>query len=63
MDDGVPGPVFKMFKIAFWVIKSREYMEEVLREVLPVFLHLEGHKPLFRWTPKDCELIEKNEDN
>ena len=57
------GRCFKMFKVAFWGIKSREYMEDVLREILPVFSHLEGHKPLFTWTAKDCELIDKDEDN
>jgi hypothetical protein len=57
------GRCFKMFKVAFWGIKSREYMEEVLREILPVFSHLEGHKPLFTWAARDCELIDKDEDN
>ena len=48
---------FKLFKVAFWGIKSSEYMQEVLHEILPVFAHLEGHKPIFLWSPKDCEII------
>ena len=31
------GKCFKFFKVAFWGTKSSEYMEEVLREILPVF--------------------------
>ena len=56
------GRCFKKFRVAFWGSKSKEYMEEVLREILPVFSHLEGHEPLFTWSVKDCELIEKSED-
>ena len=41
------GRCFKIFKVAFWGIKSSEDMEEVLREILPAFDHLEGHKPIF----------------
>ena len=56
------GRCFKMFKVAFWGIKSSDYMEEVLGEILPVLAHLGGHNPLFTWAAKDCEIIEKNED-
>ena len=48
---------FKIFRVAFWGIKSNEYMEKVLREILPVPKHLEGHKPIFAWSSKDCEII------
>lgn len=37
-------------------------MEEVLREILPVFEHLEGHQPIFAWSGKDCEIIQKTGD-
>jgi hypothetical protein len=56
------GRCFKKFTVAFWGIKSCEYMEEVLREILPVFDLLEGQKPLFSWSSKDCEQIQMSED-
>ena len=56
------GRCFKKFKIAFWGIKSSEYMSEVLREILPVFAHLDGHSPVFTWSAKECESFEKSED-
>ena len=56
------GRCFKIFKIACWDIKSSEYMKEVLREILPVFPHVEGHKPIFMWLAKDCELIQKSDE-
>ena len=56
------GRCFKMFKIAFWDTKSSEYMEEVLREILPALSHLEGHTPIFMWSGKDCELIQKSDE-
>ena len=56
------GQCFKMFKIAFWNIKSSEYMEEVLREILLVFSHLKGQAPIFTWSANDCELIEKSNE-
>ena len=37
-------------------------MDEVLQEILPVFEHMEGHKPLFAWSAKDCEMIQKTDD-
>ena len=56
------GRCFKFFKVAFWGQKSFGYMEEVLREILPVFEHMEGHKPLFVWCAKDCEQFQKSDD-
>ena len=50
------------FRVALWGQKSREYMDEVLREILPVFEHMEGHKPLFAWSAKECELIQRTDD-
>ena len=52
----------KKFRVAFWGIKSREYMDEVLHEILPVFQHMEGHKPLFSWCAMDCEIIQKSDE-
>jgi hypothetical protein len=37
-------------------------MEEVLREILPLFSHLENHKPVFSWSAKDCEIVQKSEE-
>ena len=37
-------------------------MEEVLHEILPVFEYLEGHQPIFAWSRKDCEIIQKTDD-
>ena len=56
------GMCFKFFKVAFWGRKSLKYMEEVLQEILPVFSHLEGHKPIFVWAAKDCEVIQESEE-
>ena len=56
------GRCFKTFKVGFWGLKSGEYMEEVLREILPVFEHLEGHSPIFAWCGKDCEITNKSDD-
>ena len=36
-------------------------MEEVLHEILPVFEHMEGHKPIFSWSAKECEVAELNQ--
>ena len=52
----------KFFKVAFWGQKSEGYMDEVLREILAVFEHMENHKPLFAWCAKDCEMIQKCND-
>ena len=56
------GRCFKNFTVAFWGIKSCHYMEEVLHEISPVFEHMEGQKPLFCWSSKDCEPIQISED-
>ena len=56
------GRCFKMFKITFWHTKNSEYMEEVLREIVPVFSHLEGYIPIFTWSAKDCELIQNSDE-
>ena len=56
------GMCFKFFKVAFWGRKSIQYMEEILREILPVYSHLEGHKPMFTWAAKDCEVIQESEE-
>jgi len=56
------GMCFKFFKVAFWGRKSIKYMEEVLQEILPVFYHLEGHKPIFVWATKDCDVIQESEE-
>lgn len=56
------GRCFKRFRVAFWGLKSAEYMEEVVREILHVFEHMEDHKPLFTWSAKECEPIHKNDD-
>jgi hypothetical protein len=37
-------------------------MEEVLREILHVFEHMEGHKPLFTWSAQECEIIQKSDE-
>jgi hypothetical protein len=37
-------------------------MEEVLQEILPVFAHLEGHKPVFVWAAKDYEVRQESEE-
>ena len=37
-------------------------MEQVLRKILPVFSHLEGHISIFTWSANDCELIKKSDD-
>jgi hypothetical protein len=37
-------------------------MDEVLQEIMPRFEHMEGHKPLFAWSGKDCEMIKKTDD-
>jgi hypothetical protein len=37
-------------------------MDEVVREIMSAFEHMEGQKPLFAWCAKDCELIQKSED-
>ena len=50
------------FRVAFWGQKSSGYMDEVLREILPVFEHMEGHEPLFIWFAKECELMQKSDD-
>ena len=56
------GRCIKNFTIAFWGIKSCDYTAEVLHEILPVFDHLEGQKPLFSWSSMDCEPIQMSED-
>ena len=56
------GRCFRNFKVAFWGLKSSEYMEEVLSEILPVFEHNAGQKPVFSWSSKDCEPIHVSED-
>ena len=56
------GQCFKIFKITFWDTKSSEYMDEVLREILPAISHLEGHTSIFMWSGNDCELIQKSDD-
>ena len=56
------GRCFSTFRVAFWGLKSSEYMDEVLREILPVFEHTEGHKHLFSWSAKECEVTQQNEE-
>ena len=48
------GKCFKIFKVLFWGIKSKNHMKEVLCKLLWVFDHLEGYKPMFSWSAKDC---------
>ena len=50
---------FKLFKVAFWKIKISEYMQEVLHEILPVFAHLEGHKPIFLWSAVEYNITSR----
>lgn len=53
---------FKTFRVAFWGIKNSLCMEEVLRKILPLLEHLEGHKPIYLWSRKDCEIIQKYDE-
>jgi hypothetical protein len=47
MDDGVLGPVFRNVQNNILGYKNNDYMEEVLRKILPLFSYLEGHIPIF----------------
>ena len=37
-------------------------MDEVLQEIMTMFEHIENHKPMFVWSAKDCEMIQKTDD-
>ena len=37
-------------------------MDEVLADILPMFEHMAGHKPLFTWSAKHCELIQESDE-
>lgn len=53
---------FQFFKVAFWGQKSSGYMDEIMAEIMPMFEHMEGQKPLFVWSALECEVIRRTED-
>ena len=51
------GRCFENFRVAFWGINSKSYMEEVVVEIMRKFEGLDSHKSNFCRSAKECEEV------